>query len=80
MKTTSDSWKLDETYLKVKKEWMYLYRAVASNGKTLDFLLSPTRDSEAGKRFFVKTLAASHTTKPRVMRLTRFWGGPKRGS
>ena len=32
MKTTSDSWKLDETYLKVKKEWMYLYRAVDSNG------------------------------------------------
>ncbi len=77
MKTTSDSWKVDETYIKVKKEWMYLYRAVDSNGKTLDFLLSPTRDGEAAKRFFVKTLAASHTTKPRVINVDKNAAYPK---
>ncbi|GAC1306874.1 MAG: hypothetical protein NVSMB27_45080 [Ktedonobacteraceae bacterium] len=45
MKTTSDSWKVDETYIKVKKQWLYLYRAVDSQGNTLDFWLSPTRDA-----------------------------------
>ncbi len=48
---------VDETYIKVKKEWVYLYRAVDSQGNTLDFLLSPTRDGDAAKRFFLKTLA-----------------------
>ncbi len=50
---------MDETYIKVKKVWMYLYRAVDSEGNTLEFLLSPTRDAEAAKRFFEKAL---HTT------------------
>ena len=47
---------MDETYIKVKKVWTYLYRAVDSDGNTLEFLLSPTRDAEAAKRFFVKAL------------------------
>jgi IS6 family transposase len=55
----NDSWRVDETYIKVKKTWMYLYRAVDSAGKTLEFLLSPTRDAEAAKRFFVKALHSS---------------------
>ncbi len=46
---------------------MYLYRAVDSQGHTLEFRLSPTRDADAAKRFFVKTLAAPHTTTPRVI-------------
>jgi transposase-like protein len=45
---------------KVKKEWVYLYRAVDSGGNTLEFFLSPTRDAGAAKRFFLKMLAASH--------------------
>ena len=45
LKMTNDSWRIDETYVKVKKVWMYLYRAVDSEGNTLDFLLSPTRDA-----------------------------------
>src|SRR5437764_6591223 len=53
LKATTDSWKVDETYIKVKKTWMYLYRAVDSEGNTLEFLLSATRDAEAAKRFFV---------------------------
>jgi transposase-like protein len=42
---------VDETYVKVKKQWKYLYRAVDSEGKTLDFLLTAKRDTNAAKRF-----------------------------
>src|SRR5438270_2094193 len=56
LKATNDSWRVDETYIKVKKVWMYLYRAVDSEGNTLEFLLSPTRDADAAKRFFLKVL------------------------
>jgi transposase-like protein len=59
MKTCNDSWKVDETYIKVKKVWFYLYRAVDSQGNTVDFLLSPARDAEAAQRFFVKALGSS---------------------
>jgi IS6 family transposase len=59
LKACNDSWKVDETYIKVKKVWMYLYRAVDSDGKTLEFLLSPTRDAEAAKSFFLKALQSS---------------------
>src|SRR5260370_40202550 len=45
---------------------MYLYRAVDSQGNTLEFLLSPTRDAQAAKRFFAKAPAAPHTSTPRV--------------
>jgi IS6 family transposase len=67
LKATNDSWRVDETYIKVKKVWMYLYRAVDSQGNTLEFLLSPKRDTEAAKRFFSKTLAAPHSSTPRVI-------------
>src|SRR5690242_3837412 len=50
LKATTGSWWVDETYVKVKKEWMYLYRTVDSQGNTLEFLLSPTRDAKAAKR------------------------------
>lgn len=43
VKATTASWKVDETYIKVKKQWVYLYRAVDAHGNTLEFLLSPTR-------------------------------------
>src|SRR5450631_706970 len=67
LKATTDSWRVDETSIKVKKQWVYLYRAVDSAGNTLDFVLSPTRDTHAATQFFLKTLAASHTTEPRVI-------------
>lgn len=54
--TTSASWHVDEVYVKIKGVWMYLYRAVDSQGKTLEFQLSPTRDAQAAKRFFAKAL------------------------
>jgi transposase, IS6 family len=66
LKACNDSWKVDETYIKVRKAWMYLYRAVDSDGNTLEFLLSPTRDAEAAKRFFVKALRATACSAPRA--------------
>jgi transposase, IS6 family len=51
LKPTTDSWRLDETYIRVKGEWRYLYRAVDSSGATLDFLLSARQDAAAAKRF-----------------------------
>ena len=58
---------VDETSIKIKKEWMYLYRAVDSQGNTLDFWLSATRDAKAAQHFLLKMLVASHTSEPRVM-------------
>ncbi len=71
LKPTTDSWRVDETYIKIKKQWMYLYRAVDSEGNTLEFLLSPTRDAEAAQRFFLKTLGATHTTTLRVINVDK---------
>jgi IS6 family transposase len=77
LKATNDSWRVDETYVKVKKVWMYLYRAVDSQGNTLEFFLSATRDAEAAKRFFSKMLAAPHTTTPRVITVDKNAAYPK---
>jgi transposase, IS6 family len=71
LKSTNDSWRVDETYVKVKKQWKYLYRAVDSEGNTLDFLLSAKRDTNAAKRFFIKALKATHTQKPRVINVDK---------
>jgi len=43
----SRSWRLDETYIKVKEAWTYLYWAINKNGDTIDFYLSPTRNAKA---------------------------------
>ena len=52
------SWRLDETYVKIKGKWAYLDRAVDKEGHTIDFLLTPTRDRNAAEAFLHK---ASHT-------------------
>ncbi|MFB9759644.1 IS6 family transposase [Ectobacillus funiculus] len=67
LKSTNDSWRVDETYIKVKGQWMYLYRAVDSEGSTIDFYLSKTRDHKAAKHFFKKALRSFHVSKPRVI-------------
>ncbi|UIR30713.1 IS6 family transposase [Priestia flexa] len=67
LKPTNDSWRVDETYVKVKGQWMYLYRAVYSEGNTIDFYLNKTRDHKAAKRFFKKALRSFHVSKPRVI-------------
>ncbi|GLV56001.1 hypothetical protein KDH_28450 [Dictyobacter sp. S3.2.2.5] len=68
---------VDETYVKIKGIWTYLYRAVDAQGNTLEFLLSATRDAPAATRFFVKTLAASHTVTPRVITVDKNAAYPK---
>ena len=50
------SWRVDETYVKVRGRWAYLYRAVTEAGDTIDFYLSPTRNAKAAKRFLSKAL------------------------
>ena len=77
LKMTNDSWRVDETYIKVKGEWKYLYRAVDSAGDTLEFMLSHTRDSRAAKEFFNKVLGAYHTTTPRVINVDQNPAYPK---
>jgi transposase-like protein len=62
-----DSWRVDETYIKVRGQWVYLYRAVDKEGCTVDFLLSRRRDMAAAKRFFSK--AAKQHGAPRVITL-----------
>ena len=49
-------WRMDETYIKVKGEQKYLYRAVDSEGRTIDFLLTAKRDAKAARRFFQKAI------------------------
>jgi IS6 family transposase len=51
-----ESWRVDETYIKVKGKWKYLYRAITKSGDTLDFYLSSTRNAQAAKRFLGKVL------------------------
>ncbi|SOD22606.1 IS6 family transposase [Nitrosomonas ureae] len=54
--TLGYSWRVDETYVKVKGKWTYLYRAVDKHGNTIDFYLSSTRNKKAAKRFLGKAL------------------------
>jgi putative transposase len=51
------SWRMDETYIRVKGEWKYLYRAVDKDGNTIDFLLRAHRDKTAARRYFEKSIA-----------------------
>lgn len=55
-RTVGRRWRMDETYIKVKGQWKYLYRAVDSRGQTLDFLLTARRDAAAALRFFRKAI------------------------
>ncbi len=71
LRQTGDSWKLDETFIKVKGSWMYLYRAVDKEGNTIDFYLSAHRDQLAAARFLKKALTSNHTTLPRVINVDK---------
>lgn len=71
LKPTNDSWRVDETYIEVKGEWKYLYRAVDSEGNTIDFMLSAKRDSGAAERFFRKAMNAAHNQEPRVINVDK---------
>jgi transposase-like protein len=71
LKPTNDSWRVDETYIKIKGVWKYLYRAVDSEGNTLDFMLSAKRDGKAAARFFRKVLKGQHTQTPQVINVDK---------
>jgi transposase-like protein len=62
------SWRVDETYVKIKGCWTYLYRAVDSNGQTVDFLLRAKRDVAAAKAFFRRAFE-SRRSLPRAITL-----------
>src|SRR3978361_1154108 len=50
------SWRMDETYIRIKGEWLYLYRAVDKSGKTVEFYLSPKRDAHAATAFLRRAM------------------------
>lgn len=77
LRPTNGSWRVDETYIRVKGRWTYLYRAVDSRGQTIDFLLSAKRDAAAAKRFFRKALAQPHTVNPRTITVDKNPAYPK---
>lgn len=62
-------WRMDETYIKVKGQWKYLYRAVDNAGQTIDFLLTAKRDAAAALRFFRK--AIRHHGEPKVVTIDK---------
>jgi putative transposase len=55
-RTVGRRWRMDETYITVKGQWKYLYRAVDTAGQTIDFLLTAKRDAAAALRFFRKAI------------------------
>jgi transposase-like protein len=57
---TTASYHIDETYIKVGKQWKYLYRALDKEGNTIEFMLSAKRDIPAVKRFFKKMMRVDH--------------------
>lgn len=77
LRLTNESVRVDETYIKVKGKDRCLYRAVDSEGNTLEFLLTAKRDAQAAKRFFRKALKAIHTCSPRVITIDKNPAYPK---
>ncbi|MBD2810448.1 IS6 family transposase [Xenorhabdus sp. Vera] len=68
-RTVGRRWRMDETYLKIKGQWRYLYRAVDSAGNKVDFLLTANRDSDAACRFFNKGIRQH--ARPEVVTLDK---------
>jgi transposase, IS6 family len=69
-------WRVDETYIRVKGKWVYLYRAVDSSGATIDFLLSAKRDAAAAERFLTKALGRENHPAPRVINTGKYAAYP----
>jgi len=66
VKRKSSTWHMDETFVRIAGKWMYLFRAVDSQGQTVDFYLSETRDREAAKLFLQRALANPDNRPPHV--------------
>jgi transposase-like protein len=71
LKPVNKSYRIDETYIKVKGEDKYLYRALDSIGQTIDFLLIAKRDAAAAKRFLRRAIQASGNAMPRVINVDK---------
>ena len=68
-KPVGNRWRLDETYIKVKGEWRYLYRAVDKDGKTIDFLLTKRRQRMSAQSFLIK--AIDNNCKPELINIDK---------
>ena len=71
LKPTNKSYRIDETYIKVKGQDKYLYRALDSTGQTIDFLLAAKQDKAAAKRFLRRAIEASGNPMPRVINVDK---------
>jgi len=72
LKQTNDSWRMDETYVKIKGKDAYLYRAVDSVGNTIDFYVSESRDKKAAKRFLKIALRVEYNQMLRVITTDKY--------
>ena len=77
LRLSNGSWRVDETYIKIKGRWTHLHRAVDDRGQTIDFLLSARQDAAAAKRFFRKALGQPHTVNPRTITVDKNAAYPK---
>src|SRR5256714_861001 len=71
LKSVNKSYRVDETYIKVKGADKYLYRALDSTGQTIEFLLTAKRDTAAAKRFLRRLINASGSPNPRVINVDK---------
>ena len=76
LKPKGSTWHMDETFVRIAGRWMYLFRAVDSNGQTVDFYLSETRDREAAKCFLKRALANPDNRAPYVFARDRLRSYP----
>jgi transposase-like protein len=76
LKRKSATWHIDETFVRIAGRWMYLFRAVDSQGQTVDFYLSPTRDCAAAKCFLQRALANPDNRPPHVFSRDRLRSYP----
>jgi len=63
-RSVASSWRMDETYVKVKGQWVYFYRAVDKFGATIDFIVSEHRDEAAATAFFKQAIDANGFPSP----------------
>jgi transposase, IS6 family len=78
LKPTAKSYRVDETYIRIKGQDKCLYRAVDKHGQTIDFLLTARHDACAAKRFFRKALNGRQNPHPRVINVDKNLGLPRR--
>ena len=72
LRASNGSWRVDETYVRVKGRWMHLYHAVDSRGQSIDFLLAAKRDAEAAKRIWSRPTGVSTSPSRCRRRWKRF--------